>query len=238
MQHNQPVSPFYDALTDQWDDMKRYGANARHTYRHIFSLLRGLSYQTVLDVSCGGAFLLQQIRNRKADVLLAGTEFSTHAIELCKTRIPDAEFYNLNLEQSALPRQFDLVLCIDVLEHIQDDLAALQNLRNMTGKYLLIAVPLGPIFKTERENLGHIHAYSRSEIRSKLCTAHFRVIREICWGFPFYDLSRRIAVLLKRNPAEGRYTIGKRRIFNLLYGVYFLNIFPFGERYFALCEPD
>jgi hypothetical protein len=37
----------------EWDDMKKYGPFARHLRRLIMNLLRSVSFDSVLDVSCG-----------------------------------------------------------------------------------------------------------------------------------------------------------------------------------------
>src|SRR5574341_88791 len=125
---------FYDQGWPVWDDMKVYGPTARHTRRLISKLLDGLVLDSVLDAGCGTGLLLAEISLRFPQAQLAGSEYSKRGNERAKKRLPKAEFHVLDLARQKYGRKFDLVTCIDVLEHIQDDRAALQNLHGMTAK--------------------------------------------------------------------------------------------------------
>lgn len=230
-------SEFYNEAWYKWDDMKVYGPTARHTRRFIFSLLNGLKVDSVLDAGCGTGVLLQQILEKYPDIKLSGSEYSSQGIEFARQRLPQAEFYSLDLERQNLHRQFDLVTCIDVLEHINDDRAALKNLLAMTRKFLILSVPLGPLFKVEADRMGHVHGYSRGELEGKLREAGFEIINAIQWGFPFYNIHRRIANRMPESTTMGQFGARKKLVTNLLYWLFYLNISIGGERYYVLCRP-
>jgi len=230
-------SEFYDEAWHKWDDMKVYGPTARHTRRFIFRLLSGLSFDSVLDVGCGTGVLLQKLFEKYPNVQLAGSEYSSEGIEFARKRLPKAEFHAIDLGRQNLGKQFDLITCIDVLEHVDDDLGALKNLLAMTRKYMILSVPLGPLFKVEVERMGHVHGYSRIELENKMREAGFEVVKVILWGFPFYNIHRRIANLMPETTAMGEFSHRKKFFTNLLYGLFFLNIAPGGERYYVLCRP-
>lgn len=230
-------SEFYDKAWHKWDDMKVHGPTARHTRRMIFALLEGLSFDTVLDAGCGTGILLQQVLNKYPHVRLTGFEYSAEGLEFARRRLPGAEFLTLDLGRQSLGKEFDLITCIDVLEHIQDDRAALRNLFSMTGKYLILSVPLGPLFKAEQERMGHVHGYDRRTLESRIREAGFEMIRVIQWGFPFYNIHRRLANWLPEQSTAGKYSLRKKLLSAVLYGLFYLNISPGGERYYALCRP-
>lgn len=231
-------SQFYDERWGSgWDDMKVYGPTARHTRRLIFNLLKGLSFRTVLDAGCGTGVLLQRISQRYPGLQLTGSEYSPQGIELARKRLPDAAFRTLDLSRGSLEEKFDLITCIDVLEHIPDDMAALGNLRAMTGRYLILSVPLGPLLKVEQDRMGHVHGYSRRELEGKLRASGFEIVRVTQWGFPFYNVHRRIANRMPAQATAEKYGPRKILLSNLLYVLFFLNIAPGGERYYALCRP-
>ena len=226
---------FYNEGWYKWDDMKVYGPTARHTRRFIFSLMKGLSFRTVLDAGCGTGILLQQISEAYPRTHLTGSEYASQGLEFAKRRLPHAEFHVLDLSRAVLPGKYDLVTCIDVLEHIPEDRAALRNLKTMTAGHLILSVPLGRLLQAEVERMGHVHGYKRMELESSLREAGFKIVRTIQWGFPFYNIHRRIANLMPAGTSTGSFSPRKKLISNLLHLLFYLNI-PFGgERYYVLC---
>lgn len=230
-------SEFYDQGWSVWDDMKIYGPTARHTRRLIFKLLKDRLFNTVLDAGCGTGILLHTMFKKYPHIQMMGTEYSLHGLDVAKERLPNANFQVIDLAKEKLNLQFDLVTCIDVLEHIEDDRAALINLHSMTAKYLVLSVPLGPLFKEEVDRMGHVHGYSREEVDNKLRDAGFEIIEAIQWGFPFYNIHRRIANRLHGQATTGQYSFNKKLASYLLYLFFYLNIALGGERYYVLCRP-
>ena len=231
------TSKFYDEAWDQWDHMKIYGPTARHTRRLLFKLLDGLSFDSVLDAGCGTGILLQKIHERFPGVQSTGAEYSPHGLDIAQKRLPETSFYVLDLAREKLAGKFDLVTCIDVLEHIEDDRSALKNLLAMTAKYMVISVPLGALVQEEQERMGHAHGYSRRELEQKIKDSGFEIVKAIQWGFPFYNIHRRIANQMPAEATTGKYGFRKKFISNLIYILFYLNIAPGGERYYVLCRP-
>ena len=231
-------SEFYDKAWNKWDDMKVYGPTARHTRRFVLAFLKGSEISSVLDAGCGTGLLLQQILEKYPHVRATGLEYSAKGIEFAKLRLPKADFHIIDLSKESLGEKFDVVTCIDVLEHIADDRTALKNLLAMTGKYMILSVPLGQLLKVEAERMGHVHGYSRREVQKKLQETGFSILKEIQWGFPFYNLHRRIVNRLPEQATMEEYGQGKKLSTSLLYWLFFLNIFPGGERYYVLCSPS
>jgi SAM-dependent methyltransferase len=75
---------------------------------------------------------------------------------------------------------FDVVTSFDVLEHIEDDLAALVELRRVLrpGGTLLCAVPAFPfLWGLQDEVSHHFRRYVRPQLRARLEDAGFEVLR-------------------------------------------------------------
>ena len=82
--------------------------------------------------------------------------------------------------QEYLSRQIDTVVCLNVLEHIEDDRFALQQIRELLipGGKLALLVPAHRILYGEFDRaLGHYRRYERSELISKLEQVGFLVRR-------------------------------------------------------------
>jgi SAM-dependent methyltransferase len=228
----------YEGIWTEWDDMKTYGPASRHVRRLIINLLKGLHFNSVLDVGCGVGTLLNEIKQLYPAVELSGTEYSREGLEIARKRLPQIRTAQLDISKEKLDQTSDLVFCIDVLEHIEDDLAAMKNLHAMTNKYMLAVVPTGPLFEVERDRVGHVHGYSTEEFSEKLIQAGFKVIRDIQWGFPFYNIYRRILHRMPENSTIGEFGLFRKMVSLGIYLLMFLNLPVWGERYFVLCGVD
>lgn len=229
---------FYGQKWLDWDEMKAHGPAARHTWNIILRYISKLEFLSVIDIGCGNGFLLQQMHSLYPSVKFSGTEYSELAIHNLCMRLPEMEFQYLDLSRNFIDQKYDLVICADVLEHIDDDEKALMNLRNMTGRYAIIAVPLGRLSRYERQQLGHVHGYSFKEFRTKVLGCGFTLLSELQWGFPFYNLNRWLVSLTRKGGAEGNYDLPKIGIAKFLFYLYKI-YFPFwGGRYFILCQND
>lgn len=75
-------------------------------------------------------------------------------------------------------QSFDTVVCLNVVEHIEDDLGALQNVRDALteGGRAIILVPYGPgLYGSLDEVLGHFRRYTKEQLISVAERAGFRV---------------------------------------------------------------
>jgi SAM-dependent methyltransferase len=99
----------------------------------------------VLDVGCGIGKLVDELRKLGIDAY--GVEFSKDFINLspCKDYIYEGNIFDLN--QTFEENSFDVVICMEVLEHIPPTKlnVAIQNLKRITLKSLVITMPsFGP----------------------------------------------------------------------------------------------
>jgi trans-aconitate methyltransferase len=221
----------------KWDQMKVYGPYARHLRRIIFAMIQSLQFETVLDVGCGQGSLLADLHNIFQEISLYGTDFSPTSIAKARQRLPHGEFLVMDLTQKALNRKFDLVICTDVLEHIEDDITALSNLAQMTDSYLLIATVQGRMRSHEPESWGHVRNYAYGELVQKIQQVGLRVVRTVEWGFPFFSpLYRDVNYLLGGRGTGGQYGIVRKILAQLIYQVFRLNSDSRGDEIFILAE--
>jgi glycosyltransferase involved in cell wall biosynthesis len=78
------------------------------------------------------------------------------------------------------PERFDTVVCLNVVEHLEDDVKALRNIRGSLEKNgrAIILVPNGPrLFGTLDTVLGHYRRYRREQLVEACERAGFRVER-------------------------------------------------------------
>jgi SAM-dependent methyltransferase len=211
--------------------------------RHISKLCRLCNdVGSVLDCGCGAGFNLRELRASFPQAQLYGSDLTdgilSHAATTCRD-LDVSEFFALNVETGHLPREFDLILMNQVLEHIDNDVAALRNIYAMTKKYLLITVPGGSFNETSKLN-GHFRHYSKKELADKVSATGFRIISCYEFGWPMHSLYKWALNLF---PAEAQKKMGygaygplKKFLSYSLTLAFYANVMPYGENVVLLAE--
>lgn len=142
---------FYMEATDNYkkhthrNPIQRFLLN--NFYHHVFALLKTVSAGSILDVGCGEGFTLARLKEKGIGKSYEGIEYNKKAIALGKKenpsiKIKEGSIYELPYKANS----FDLVLCTEVLEHMDDPKKALKELVRVSKKYLLLSVPNEPFF--------------------------------------------------------------------------------------------
>lgn len=153
----------------------------------------------VLEVGSGDGLFSFVTAATKPDARVVGLELNRTEAEACQTMAQEERLANLHFEPGLLSDHiwrgtFDFVFCLDVLEHIRDDVAALREMFSAMkpGAVLLIHVPnrhyldVDNVLRTVpdqdawRINPGHVrNGYAPQELKATLERAGFE-IREVC----------------------------------------------------------
>lgn len=85
-----------------------------------------LSHATVIDVGCGYGWLLQHFQGAAH---IYGTDISTHAVQVTASRLPQCQVKVADLQKDLpVEKACDLVLAVNVIEHLSDPKAAVQSI--------------------------------------------------------------------------------------------------------------
>ena len=135
------------------------------------------NHSHLLDVGCGTGANLEAFGDKFERV---GIDMSKAALGFCKTRGLDS-LVQAKIEHSGMARDtFDVVTALDMLEHVDDDMAAFSELWRVSrpGGFLLITVPaFGFLWSEHDEALQHRRRYTVAELESKLAASGFHVLR-------------------------------------------------------------
>ena len=127
----------------------------------------------LLDIGCGtGGFLAHIMRTRflpREHIL--GVEPSPQAHRVLVERNIPAVCTSLEKISDRIPSQVDAVSLLDVLEHIADPKAMLEQVKNLTkpGARLIILVPaFSCLWSPWDESLGHYRRYTKEQLCAEL----------------------------------------------------------------------
>jgi ubiquinone/menaquinone biosynthesis C-methylase UbiE len=132
---------------------------------------------TVFDIGCGtgaNGLMLEEFGR------VYGTDMSQEALALSRER-GHSRLARCRIENLCFPENaFDAITALDMLEHVDDDLAGMKELFRVCkpGGTLLITVPAyGFLWSEHDEALHHRRRYTASELRNKLTVSGFEVER-------------------------------------------------------------
>ncbi len=124
----------------------------------------------IADIGCGSGHMLEVLRRKlvsKCNVELFGLDFASAAISKARTLLPMATFVVADLYENGLPSDsFDLVLCIETLEHLRLPQRALLQLLRIckAGGDVVITVP-----NAEKDSWdGHVNFWNASQFSELL----------------------------------------------------------------------
>jgi SAM-dependent methyltransferase len=131
----------------------------------------------ILDVGCGTGATLKMIGDLGAAI---GIDASPEALHFCRRRGIESLARGTAQALPTGPESVDVVLALDLLEHLQDDRAAAREFARVLrpGGVLIATVPALPELWSEHdEALAHVRRYRAARLRSILSDADFRIER-------------------------------------------------------------
>ncbi len=158
------------------DLIERGAANPRHPWetsriKAVERILRTYSSPTasILDIGCGDGFMLKCLSQQKGRTDLHGVDIKLTADKAAAmSRGPVTFHHSLN----EIKRPFDIILLMDVLEHVKNDVDFLRKIiksQTHTKTLFLITVPAFQSISCGHDVfLKHFRRYNRRQLVQKL----------------------------------------------------------------------
>ncbi len=162
---------------------------------YLSRTLRGLSFKNmvrVLDAGCGLGIYSLYLAKKSSCFYVIGIDIDEKHVKMCrriqiKSGIANLQFFRDNILDCSFAVKFDVIICIDVLEHIEQDIAALDNFFSLLkeGGYFVLHVPLRlqrRFFKRFKDYAQPDHVregYELEDLRRMLKEVNFKIIKEI-----------------------------------------------------------
>ncbi len=134
--------------------------------------------KNILEIGCGTGFVLNNTRATFPAAQLSGSDIFTEGLAYAKQRVPDAFLFQMDACHIPYRNEFDLIGSFDVLEHIDDDLAALNQMYQAcaAGGGLILTVPQHQwLWSSTDDYAHHKRRYTRAEMVNKVEKAGFTV---------------------------------------------------------------
>lgn len=158
-------------------------ATVYHYNHWIFDQVREHLGKRVVEVGSGIGNITQFLLN--VDEVVCLEPFEPYCRHL---RSRFAPHRNVRVVQGAIEQcpgpevpagQFDTVVCLNVLEHIEDDVSALRRMRELLapgGRVIVLVPALHFLYGQMDRALGHVRRYSRRSLRGAFRQAGLRPV--------------------------------------------------------------
>lgn len=160
-----PVNHDFELQTHRVEDRHWWYRGRRRVLERTIDGLGLPPRARILDAGCGSGRNMVDLARWGT---VTGVELSEAAAEAARGRHVGEVVEGSVLEMPFAPASFDLVVCLDVIEHLQDDRAALRELRRVLapGGALLVTVPAYQWLWSGHDVVNHHHRrYSRATLR-------------------------------------------------------------------------
>lgn len=116
--------------------------------REAAALVRRAAPHEILDLGCGEGYMIEALLQAGIQAEFTGVDLSAPAIADARARLGDrAKLEVIDARQLVDDgRNFDLVMMLEVLEHIPNPEQMLPILRRLTRRHVLLSVPREPFF--------------------------------------------------------------------------------------------
>ena len=173
---------------------------------------------SICEVGCGAGEILNQLYSQLPEnIKFSGYEISPQAYALCQQRKKERLQFHLKNLFDDKEAFFDMVLAIDLIEHIEDCFGFLRDLHKK-AEYKIFHIPLElsvqtvlrskPILKS-RQVVGHIHYFTKETAIAILEDTGYEVLDYFYTGSSIDLHANSFQTLFARLPRKIMYKLNK-----------------------------
>ena len=191
---------FYDDMWRKYAHLDAVSPAAIHRRRQVTLVAKEYApnAKVILDVGCGQGELLRDIASSFPHAKIMGADISEQSVADSRKRNPSFELFTIDLVVPDFEAKYaqylgkaDLIICSEVVEHIDQAALAVNRLRLLAapGGIIIVTVPGGRMSKFDVA-IGHKRHYTTPMLRGILTQAALEVLSVRAWGFPFHSIYR------------------------------------------------
>lgn len=118
-------------LTDKSGESSFWVRSRNRSFKSIVQdHLVAIGKTKFLEIGCGiGGFIQQIVENENLEI--TGSEIYLKGLLCAKKNLPNVDFIQFDVTQGTVGEEFDIIAAFDVIEHIENDVAAISNIYKM-----------------------------------------------------------------------------------------------------------
>jgi 2-polyprenyl-3-methyl-5-hydroxy-6-metoxy-1,4-benzoquinol methylase len=135
----------------------------------------------ILEVGCGAGYSTQRLAEWITGTTFVGADLGFELVKAAAERNPGASLLQESVYSLAHPANaFDVVIMMEVLEHLEDPDRALAELKRVAGRLVLVSTPREPVWRLLNmargkywsdfgNTPGHIQHWSTAGLVRQVC---------------------------------------------------------------------
>jgi hypothetical protein len=195
----------------------------------ILTLLRRnrVEPKTICEIGCGAGEILRQLQTRLGgDCVLCGYEISPQALALAQQRANAKLHFKLGDVATDQGTFFDVMLIIDVIEHLENYFGLLQQVKPKS-RYKVLHIPLDLSVQSVlrrgrlldlRHSVGHIHYFTKDIALQAVVDAGYKIVDYMYTGSGVEQKGKSIKNGLARLPRRALFAMAPDFAVRLLGG--------------------
>ncbi len=142
-----------------------------------------IKFNTCADVGCGAGLITELLSKTYPNISFVGFDLSKDVYLFWQKRTKRENLKFINGDIHDFDKSFDLILCLDVFEHIEDYFKFLKKLKKSGNKFIFnIPLDMNVMkvitngIKLARTEVGHLHYFNEYTALETLKDCGFKVI--------------------------------------------------------------
>jgi SAM-dependent methyltransferase len=160
----------------------------------------------IMEIGCSSGYLIRDMVKSFPEAVIIGADVVKGPLYRLARDLPGVPLIRFDLLCCPLPDQsVDVLVMLNVLEHLDNDVEALQKAFNLLkpAGTLIIEVPASPyLYDDYDKELRHFRRYSAAELYKKLTTAGFTVCRKSHLGLVLFPVFATVKLFKKWFPSR------------------------------------
>ncbi|WP_456460893.1 methyltransferase domain-containing protein [Reichenbachiella sp.] len=198
------------SMADDWFDLANedhFWMKWRFRYLKKFRDLLPKEPNRMLEIGCGGGTVMKQFEN-DLNTVIDGCDLNEFALKKVKDISGKLSVYNIFDEHEQMVNNYEAILLLDVIEHIDDDKgfmeAALKHLKK-DGLVIINVPALNSLFSKYDVAAGHVRRYNKKSLSKLLDALDLEIIDINYWGLfllPIAYLRKLVLAFKSKNVIE------------------------------------